>query len=296
MKKLCVILLCFFAVHSIYAVERWAFVIGIGEYPADSGWNKINGDKDIEIIVPMLRKLGFRQENIITLKNQSATKHNIKEAVYKTLIPKLHNGDIVYFHFSGHGQLITDLDGDEDGSKSEGWDEAMIPFDAMSKYNANGYKGENHLVDDELNEWLMDIREKIGNTGKILVALDACHSGGASRGENDEDEENESVRGTNDKFRIPLPPDKKTRIEKRPIDWVCISACQYDQRNYEYKSANGDTYGRLSWALSNVLSSDKRAAELEALINNQYELLPETPSGQDVHIDYNADLTDKTVL
>ena len=290
MKKLCVILLCLLTIHSAFAVERWAIVIGIGNYPAESGWKKIHGDNDLEIIVPMLCKLGFPKGNIIKLANQSATKQNIKNAVYKDLMPKLHNGDIVYFHFSGHGQQITDLDGDEE----DGWDEAMIPYDAMSKYNANGYKGENHLVDDELNEWLRDILKKIGNTGKILVVLDACHSGGASRGE-DEDE-NQSVRGTNDRFRIPLTTDKQTSVDRRPIEWVCISACQYDQRNYEYKSANGDMYGRLSCSLSVVLTSNIGLQELAVAIKRQYMLMPLTSSPQTVKIEYHPNLVNKPVL
>ena len=60
------------------------------------------------------------------------------------------SGDIIYLHFSCHGQPIEDIDGDED----DGWDEALIPFDAKKKYQKGTYTGENHITDDELNSYL----------------------------------------------------------------------------------------------------------------------------------------------
>lgn len=291
MKKLCVILLCLLTIHSAFAVERWAIVIGIGDYPADSGWNNINGDRDIEIIVPMLHKFGFPQDNIITLTNQSATKQNIKDAVYKNMIPKLHNGDIVYFHFSGHGQQISDLDGDEE----DGWDEAMIPYDAKLSYDANGYRGENHIVDDELNSWLHDIRKRVGVRGKILVVLDACHSGGGSREADDTDIA--TVRGTDERFRITQNANNQETHPKREINWVCISACQSGESNYEYKADNGKRYGRLSWCLSKTLTADTLVNELETAIMRQYQLLPPMPFSQTVHMEeIPTYLSNQTVL
>lgn len=292
MKNLCTILFCLFVVNSTFAVERWAIVVGIGDYPADSGWkNKINGDNDIEIIVPMLHRLEFRQENIITLKNKSATKRNIKEAVYKTIIPKLHNGDIVYFHFSGHGQQVTDLDGDEE----DGWDEAMIPYDAKFSYDVNGYRGENHIVDDELNGWLHDIRKRVGVRGKILVVLDACHSGGGSREADDTDAA--PARGTDERFRITQNANNHETHPKREINWICISACQSGQNNHEYQANNGKKYGRLSWCLSKTLTADTLVNELETAIMRQYQLLPPMPFPQTVHMEeIPTYLSNQTVL
>ena len=36
------------------------------------------------------------------------------------------------------------------------------------------------FTDDEINFYLNAIRKKIGDKGKILVAIDACHSGGTT--------------------------------------------------------------------------------------------------------------------
>ena len=54
------------------------------QYPAESGWREINGDRDVELIVPMLRSNGFAQENIFTLVNEEATKSAI-EATFRDL-------------------------------------------------------------------------------------------------------------------------------------------------------------------------------------------------------------------
>lgn len=280
-------LLSLFVVYSTVAVERWAIVVGIGEYPAESGWHRINGDNDIEIIIPMLPKLGFSASHITTLKNEEATKQNIENAVMG-LLPKLHSGDTFYFHFSGHGQQITDLDGDE----KDGWDEAIIPYDARPNYDPDCYKGEKHIVDDELNEWLHDVRGRVGPEGKILVVLDACHSGSGSRDEYDDEF---TVRGTIDRFEIESAAPKSPYVP-RTVEWVCISACKSDQRNYEYKSDNGRQYGRLSWVLSRIMMPDMRAEELERMINARYNSLPLTPSPQTVEMDCRPDMMNKPVL
>lgn len=67
------------------AQQKRALVIGIGDYPAESGWREINGDRDVELIVPMLRSNGFAQENIFTLVNEEATKSAI-EAAFRDLV------------------------------------------------------------------------------------------------------------------------------------------------------------------------------------------------------------------
>ena len=140
MKRLLYILLAIiFTANCASATGRWAIVIGISKYPTQSGWRAISGAKDIGLVVPMLQRNGFSTQNIITLTNEQATKQNIKKAVCG-LCGKLQKGDVVYFHFSGHGQLITDLNRDEfdkDGNP-KGWDSSLIPYDAQYRYNPTG--------------------------------------------------------------------------------------------------------------------------------------------------------------
>lgn len=234
MKKLiCIMLLIAASCNLSHATKR-ALVIGIGSYPEASGWAKINGDKDLPIVRDMLLANGFQSKDIVELKNESATADAIRKAL-DALVSKAAKGDVIYIHFSGHGQQITDLHGDEE----DGFDEAWIPIDAQFSYVKGKYEGENHIVDDQLNQWLSQLRSKVGATGKITVVADACHSGGGSRG--DEDETEYVVRGTSDAFVIPGNT-KPFSGEVGTIDWIFISACKSYQCNYEYKGTGSLTY------------------------------------------------------
>ena len=234
MKKfICIILLIAASYNLSHATKR-ALVIGIGNYPEASGWAKINGDKDLPIVRDMLLANGFQSKDIVELKNESATADAIRKAL-DALVSKAAKGDVIYIHFSGHGQQITDIHGDEE----DGFDEAWIPIDAQFSYAKGKYEGENHIVDDQLNQWLSQLRSKVGATGKITVVADACHSGGGSRG--DEDEAEYVVRGTSDAFVIPGNT-KPFSGEVGTIDWIFISACKSYQCNYEYKGTGSLTY------------------------------------------------------
>lgn len=231
------------------SATRRALVIGIGTYPESSGWAKINGDKDVPTVVSMLQQKDFHPGDIITLVNEQATAEAIRNA-FATLLQQSQKRDFVYIHFSGHGQRITDTNGDEAG----GYDEAWVPYDAPLSYKAaegfifkrGGYSGQNHLIDDELNEFLYNLRKKVGDKGKIIVVADACHSGGSTRELND-DNEPLVVRGVRDDFIIPAGV-RTAPVGGHPIAWVFISACKSTQCNYEYQGV-----GSLTYALSQLV-------------------------------------------
>lgn len=115
-----------------------ALVVGISKYPQDKGelsWPIIHGANDVTIIKPILEKQGFA---VTALINQKATATNIRKAL-ATLVKKAQKSDIIYFHFSGHGQPVEDLSGDE----VDGWDEAIIPYDALKRFKKGVYTGKN---------------------------------------------------------------------------------------------------------------------------------------------------------
>lgn len=236
MKRILILACAFFVMLSTHATTRRALVIGIGDYPSTSGWAKINGDNDIPMVEEMLTANGFTKQNIIKLKNEQATCAAICREL-EHLISSSKAGDIIYIHFSGHGQQITDLNGDE---PDDGFDEAWIPYDAQFAFAKGKYEGQNHLVDDQLNQYLHRLRERVGAKGKIVVVADACHSGGGSRAETDE---SFVVRGTSDAFIIPATSKKTSdRMQSHDIEWTFISACKPYQCNYEYKGNGSLTY------------------------------------------------------
>ena len=108
MKKFALtMVLLFFSYATILAANR-ALLIGIGHYAPNTGWKAIHGDADIALLKPRLEKQGFK---VNTLINEEATKDAIIKAFY-SLLDKCQTGDKVYIHFSGHGQLIEDVNGD----------------------------------------------------------------------------------------------------------------------------------------------------------------------------------------
>lgn len=218
----------------IEAKTRRAVVIGLGEQ-LDKSWGKINGDKDVPLVVSMLKSNGFT--DIATLTNSKATKAGIVN-VFNSLINRSQKGDIIYIQFSGHGQMMTDMNGDE----KDGFDEAWIPYDAYLKYCSKD-KGEKHLSDDEIGQYLTRLRTKIGKEGAIAVVVDACHSGDSTRDLCESD--SVVVRGIDVDFIIPGKRTKSNSIHNSE-SWITLSACQDFQLNQEYNGV-----GKLTHILAN---------------------------------------------
>lgn len=177
-------------INSCIAQDKRALLIGISDYgnikENPDLWTNISGANDIKLLAPLLIKQGFIVDTIV---DKEATHATIIKSLNR-LIKKSEKGGIVYIHFSMHGQPYEDLNGDE----NDGWDEAIIPFDAQKKYIKGVYEGQNHLLDDDLEKYFDKMRYKLGKEGQLYVVLDACHSGTSSRGNN------EHVRGTREAF------------------------------------------------------------------------------------------------
>lgn len=280
----------------INAQTKRALVIGLGEQQ-DKAWNKINGDKDVPLVQGMLKSAGFR--SVTTLVNRQATKSGIVGA-FKRMAASCKQGDVVYVHYSGHGQQMTDVHNDE----KDGLDECWIPYDACRKASAT-YHGEKHLTDDELNVYFNAIRNKIGAKGKLLVVIDACHSGDGTRGEDDEivrgvedtlmvDSVNarglyeafEMVRSlfVGDNGKVKVVNDKAKPLAER---WITISACRSDQVNIEMKKP---TVGKLTYALWKELKDGEKVGNGEFMkrirrfVNRNSSSRPQQPemTGEDI--------------
>lgn len=254
LKYIGIFVLLFLSVP-IKAQQKHALLIGISDYPQykdpDASWSRIHGANDVQLLSPILSKQGF---NVTTLTNKSAT-HSAIEKSLKKLSQSIHSGDIVYIQLSGHGQAVEDENEDE----VDGWDEAFIPYDAKRCYKENVYHGENHLLDDELNNHLNVIRKKVGENGIVYVAIDACHAGSSYRG--NEADDSVYIRGTDigfSKSGKPYTPkiDKRGNIristENGMAPIVMLEACRSYEVNTEIKQ-NGQYYGPMSYYISRQL-------------------------------------------
>jgi len=276
---------------------KYALVIGLGKQE-DRAWPKINGDKDVPLVQAMLKNAGFK--SVMTLVNRQATKTGIVGA-FKRMTASCKYGDVVYIHYSGHGQQMTDVHNDE----RDGLDECWIPYDACRKASAT-YHGERHLTDDELNVYLNAIRNKIGAKGKLLVAIDACHSGDGTRGD-DED----IVRGVEDTLKVDslnarglyetfeaiksffMGDNGKENVintKAKPLAerWITISACRSDQVNIEMKKPS---VGKLTYALwkelknSDKVNNDEFMRRIRKFVNRNTGSRPQQPemTGEDIN-------------
>ena len=260
-----------FLFGSVSAQTRRALVVGISNYEksSENAWGAIHGANDAELILPTLKKQGFRATKIC---NKAATANRIRKEI-KTLVSSCRKGDVVYLHFSTHGQPVEDLNGDEE----DGWDESIIPYDAMMVYSKGKYEGANHITDDELYTYFQQLRKAVGTNGFVCVVIDACHAGGASRGggsEISEDEEDLFVRGTKKGFS-PRGRDFRPRINTNGIfkisqesgmaNIVILEACRSYQSNYEIKQS-GIYYGPLSYYVCQVLARKNLSADMDWIL------------------------------
>lgn len=227
--------------------KKLALIIAVGDYPSASGWGSISSVNDVPLIKNSLLQNGFLEENITVLTNEKADKQGILNAL-SNLKAKMEKGDMVVIHYSGHGQQIFDDNGDEIDDK----DEAIIPYDAFASYS-DSYKGEKHLRDDEIGNIITNFRNKLGANGQLLVLLDSCHSGSATRGE--------KTRGGQPTFAPlnwkPKTSEKtkgsamfeKTTIDKDAAPFIMITGASADELNYEYQG-----FGSLSYAFSKAMT------------------------------------------
>lgn len=256
-------ILLFGVMLPVSATKR-ALLIGIGAQQ-DQSWGKIHGDCDVEYLAEILKKSGYSQ--VDSLKNEQATKNGIVNSL-KLLAKQSQPGDIVFISFSGHGQQMTDTNGDD----SDGLDETWICYDAILKYSED-YKGENHLVDDELNGYLHDIYDSIGPEGKLLVVVDACHAGDSTRGQSISADTTEVVvRGVSDVFMLPDDQINSEKSQSLEIPWLTLSACKPYQKNYEMASPK---VGRLTYSIYSLFEEGITFEKIDSLMKastRQYRL------------------------
>ncbi|MCW9707821.1 caspase family protein [Fodinibius salsisoli] len=267
------------------APEKYALVFAIGDYPESGGWGKISSGNDVPLILSTLEKQGFKSKNITVVRDEMATKEGIKKTFDEQLMSKIKTGDVVYVHFSSHGQQVIDNNEDE----VDGFDEAVIPYDANLSFEAGVYEGEKHLRDDELGEIFSSVRTKLGPEGNLLVLIDACHSGTGTRGI-------AKARGTQQKmapegYKVPIAASQRnTRGQQSFMEaghndnqnlapMVTISGASADELNYEIKDDNGNGVGSLSYTFSKVMShADKKMSYRELFDRIKIEMQKRVPN------------------
>jgi hypothetical protein len=141
--------------------------------PGRSGWRNLRGAvNDIEAFQKILKKYGFKDEDIRVLKNGDATREGILTAIRHHLIEPATPGDVHIFYYAGHGSQVVNSQSSELDKK----DETIVPVDAKKGEDIGDSRD---IRDKELRRLFNDIIDK----GAVLtVFFDSCYSGSVARG------------------------------------------------------------------------------------------------------------------
>lgn len=146
-------------------------LIGVGKYTLPN--NDLPGiDLDIENMKHVAKIMGFAPGDIKVLFDDAATYTGVKSALTGWLHDGVGPNDRVLVYFSGHGTRVPDPRPDKAGQL----DDALVLHDVhVSKLNGKPTLA-NVLLGYEFGASLATIPSK-----HILVLVDACHSGTATR-------------------------------------------------------------------------------------------------------------------
>jgi len=108
----------------------------------------------------------------IVLVEQRVTRANVQQA-FRELKAVSKPGDEIIIYWSGHGGTVADTDGDEPDSIEEFLVCYDTKLDDVQK---------TAITDDAMGRWIQELDGR-----KIVVIVDACHSGGAADGKGIDD-------------------------------------------------------------------------------------------------------------
>ncbi|MBD2001428.1 caspase family protein [Leptolyngbya sp. FACHB-541] len=149
--------------------RKLALLVGINDYPV--GDVLYGPTVDVELQKQLLmHRFKFSSADILTLKNEQAKREDILSAFETHLIAQARPGDVVMFHFSGHGARVRDPDCDAPDCRNT----TLVPYD-FSQTTESG------VVQDIMGHTLFLLMSKV-NTDNMTVVLDCCYSGGGKRG------------------------------------------------------------------------------------------------------------------
>ena len=151
--------------------EDRALLIGVGRYAHFA--DRLSGvSLDLNMMAEVAQLMGFKSHEIKILEHERATTAGVYETVENWLIKGSGPDDRVLFYFSGHGSQIPDENNDEDDQ----FDEVLLLHDVTRTKKSGQQTLTGILLDDHFNDMLARMQSR-----NILVIMDACHSGSATR-------------------------------------------------------------------------------------------------------------------
>jgi len=240
--------------------KRKSLFIGINYYGTR---NQLGGCiNDVDILSNKLQNTyGFGNIKIITDNTQiKPTKANILSELTNLLVTA-EPGDLLHFHYSGHGGYVKDLNGDE----TNGRDELIYPLDMIP------------ITDDELKQI---ITTKLKAEVTLFAFFDSCYSG--------------TVLDLRYQYLDSLNYDTFTQNDNNletEGNVFMISGCTDNQTSADAQ-INNITQGATSWALLSCLNAKPKCSWRELLQNmrnlmrsSSFTQIPQLSTGRMEDID-----------
>ena len=232
-----------------------ALLVGINYIDTESMLNGcINDIKNIQEILK--NEYGYLDNNIVIMTDTTSvipTRCNIMKELLNLI---LSDATDLYFHYSGHGSQVKDINGDE----TDKMDECLVPLD----YKTNGM-----ILDDELKGLL----QCLNSDKKLTMVLDCCHSGtGVDLSHNLYERAG----------KLSMLRDASLKINDTRGKVLCISGCNDNQTSADAYQA-GQYQGALTYSFISAIKSIKKSTRtIEAIyksmratiINNHYTQIP----------------------
>ncbi|XWK86004.1 MAG: caspase family protein [Phormidium sp.] len=149
--------------------RKLALLVGINNYTGDI--RPLRGClMDVEMQRELLiHRFGFQPQDILVVTDSLATRQGIITAFENHLIKQAKPGDVVVFHYSGHGSRVVDP-APINGKNLNG---TMVPIDTVTP--------DKNVVKDIMGKTLFLLMSAV-QTENLTVVLDSCFSGGGDRG------------------------------------------------------------------------------------------------------------------
>ncbi len=153
--------------------RKLALLVGVNRYPRSQRFIDLRGcATDVEMQRQLLiHRFQFHPNDILVLSDEAdlaPSRDNILTAFEEHLIAQAKPGDVVVFHFSGHGSRVLD----PDPIHSDDLNSTFVPGDVA---------GDGSVVDDIMGRTLFLLMSAL-QTELVTVVLDSCYSGGGTRG------------------------------------------------------------------------------------------------------------------
>ena len=157
--------------------RKLALLVGVNNYPNSERFTNLKGcatDADLQEHL-LIHRFGFNPQDIIKLtSNESAdkqpTRQNILTAFTEHLIKQAKPGDVVVFHFSGHGSRFSEASDRVRNCRNNDLNSTLVPGD-----------DDKGRTTDIMGRTLFLLMSAL-KTENVTAVLDSCYSGGGTRG------------------------------------------------------------------------------------------------------------------